>query len=227
MHVVAVLNLKGGAGKTTLAVNLAATLAERKRRVVILDTDPQQSATQWARHATIAPPHTRFSLGRDVRPVNLSGSAPGAVFKDALQKVEEVAGADLVVIDCPPELDAPAMVAAMVADLVLIPCTPSPLDAWAARAAVQTVHKARKKRRKGLPRAALVPSRLIVGTTLARDLPATLGGLGEPVAPSLTQRVAVAESPLVGQTVAEYAPGSPAHKEFQTLARFVLKTLEG
>jgi chromosome partitioning protein len=52
MNTVAVLNLKGGAGKTTIGINLAAVLGERKHRVVFLDLDPQQSATRWESQGT-------------------------------------------------------------------------------------------------------------------------------------------------------------------------------
>lgn len=117
------------------------------------------------------------------------------------------------------------MVAALLSKLVLIPVTPSPLDIWAAEKAVELVREARKERGGVLPRSALVPSRLITGTLLAREIHETLMRLGEPIAPPITQRVAVVEAAVAGTTLTRYAPRSAAYREFTELANYVLKKL--
>ena len=67
----------------------------------------------------------------------------------------------------------------------------------------------------------------MAGTSLGRELPATLAALGEPVAPAITQRVALAESAILGLTVGEYSPLSRAHAEFQALAEYVSRLGRG
>jgi chromosome partitioning protein len=86
------------------------------------------------------------------------------------------------------------LVAALLADLVLVPVTPSPLDLWAATQAVATAQEARVLRAGLKSLLSLVPSKLLSQTILARDLPAALAALGEPVAPAITQRVALVEA---------------------------------
>lgn len=216
MHIISVINLKGGVGKTTIALNLAATLAEQGHRVVLIDADPQRSATQWAQQG---PP----ALPMAVHPLQADAGAPQ--FQAALAQLAQAAQATLVVIDCPPELSDPALVAALLADVVLVPVTPSPLDLWAAQQAVATAQEARALRDGVKPLISLVPSKLLQQTILARDLPAALAALGEPVAPAITQRVALVEAIVLGQTISTYAKTSPAAIEFAALAHHTLRRL--
>ena len=223
MQIISVINLKGGVGKTTIALNLAAALADQGHRVVLIDADPQQSATQWAQQGQLAgaPEATRLPL--PVHPLQADAGAPR--FKTALAQLAQAAQATLVVIDCPPELSDPALVAALLADLVVVPVTPSPLDLWAAKQAVATAQEARTLRDGHKPLISLVPSKLLPQTILARDLPAALEALGEPVAPAITQRVALVEAIVLGQTIGTYAKTSPAAAEFAALARHTLRRL--
>ena len=223
MHIISVINLKGGVGKTTIALNLAATLATQGHRVVLIDADPQQSATQWAQQGTAAGGLAPAPLPMAVHP--LQADAGALQFQAALEQLAQTAQATLVVIDCPPELSDPALVAALLADLVLVPVTPSPLDLWAARQAVATAQEARALRDGVKPLISLVPSKLLPQTILARDLPAALAALGEPVAPAITQRVALVEAIVLGQTIGTYAKTSPAAAEFAALAQHTLRRL--
>lgn len=223
VQLISVINLKGGVGKTTIAVNLAATLADQGYPVLLVDADPQQSATQWAQQQ---PPGGGAAAGRlpmTVVPLRADAGAPQ--FQAALQQLAQAAQATLVVLDCPPELSDPALVAALLADLVLVPVTPSPLDVWAAQQAVETAREARTLRDGVKPLISLVPSKLLAQTVLARDLPATLAALGEPVAPGITQRVALIEAIVLGQTIRTYATTSPAAAEFTALAHHTLRRL--
>jgi chromosome partitioning protein len=158
-----------------------------------------------------------------VAPLRADAGAPQ--FKAALAQHALAAQATLVVIDCPPELSDPALVAALLADLVLVPVTPSPLDLWAAKQAVATAQEARTLRDGIKPLISLVPSKLLPQTILARDLPAALEALGEPVAPAITQRVALVEAIVLGQTIGTYAKTSPAAAEFAALAQHTLRRL--
>lgn len=219
MKVVSCLNLKGGSGKTTVAVNLAAVLSDRQT-VRVLDLDPQRSATKWAAQSMEPEANGGICLRRDVR--HVSGSGPAAIKAELAKAERELVG--ILVLDTPPELEARALVAALVSDLVLIPVCPSPLDLWAAEAAVSTAREARAERG-GLPAIALVPSRTMASTVVSRELPASLHNLGEEVAPGIGQRVALVEAAMVGETIATYAPGSPGHCEFMELGKYVIRSL--
>ena len=207
MKTVAILSLKGGVGKTSICINVAACIAERKHRVAVVDLDPQQSACRWASRGTELDVHSE------------TGGA--TAIKAAMNRL--AADADICILDCPPELQAPAMAACLLANLVLIPASPSPLDVEAATSAIQTAREARTERGGKFPLIALVPSKLVTGTVLAREIRGSLADLGEVVAPSVGQRVAFVESAILGQSIATYAPGSPGHLEFKALAAHVLK----
>jgi chromosome partitioning protein len=221
VQIISVINLKGGVGKTTIALNLAATLADHGHQVLLIDADPQQSATQWAQQGPAA--GGAGALPMAVESLRADDGAPQ--FQAAIARLAQAAQATLVVIDCPPELSDPALVAALLADLVLVPVTPSPLDLWAAKQAVATAQEARTLRDGSKPLISLVPSKLLPQTLLARDLPAALAALGEPVAPAITQRVALVEAIVLGQTIGTYAKTSPAAAEFAALAQHTLRRL--
>ncbi|ADK84862.1 Cobyrinic acid ac-diamide synthase [Desulfarculus baarsii DSM 2075] len=216
--IIAVANLKGGVGKTTIALNLASALAgRRKAKVGVIDLDLQKSAMRWARQGQ------GQALGF---PVAFLGAGAGAIkFKNTLDQAIAQSKTDILILDTPPQLADPTMLAALTADFVLTPVGASPLDLWAAGEAVALVDEARQERGDKLPLLALVPSKLKAGTVLARELPARLAEMG-PVAPIIHDRVAIIESAVLGQTVTSYAPGSPAHLEFEELGRYVLQRLK-
>jgi chromosome partitioning protein len=102
VQIIGVINLKGGVGKTTIALNLAAALADQGHRVVLIDADPQQSATQWAQQGQLAGAPEAARLPLPVHPLQADAGAPR--FKTALEQLAQATQATLVVIDCPPEL---------------------------------------------------------------------------------------------------------------------------
>ena len=131
-RVIAVINQKGGTGKTTLALNLAAGLARRAPTAVI-DADPQRSITQW-----IAMGNSESGL-----PVATPIGADPAATIAQLKKSHRY-----VVVDCPPTVQGPVIDAVMTAaDQALIPVLPSPLDLWASVEMAALVREAQKKNR--------------------------------------------------------------------------------
>ena len=129
--VIAVINQKGGTGKTTLSLNLAAGLAQRGPTAVI-DADPQRSISQWI----------AMGDGEHALPIATPiGDSPAATIA-ALKKSHRY-----VVVDCPPTVQGAVIDAVMAAaDRVLIPVLPSPLDLWASVEMVALVSKARQKK---------------------------------------------------------------------------------
>jgi chromosome partitioning protein len=212
MKVIAVTGRKGGVGKSTTAGNLAAELVALGRSVLLLDADPQGSILSWAKLGDGV-------LSRISRPID--GLTP-ASFKKMVQDLGK--SADRIIIDTPPGFTEPALLAMAVADLVLLPVGPSPLDIVPAGDALRLAREARKARGGRLPKIALVPSK-IVRTKLGGDLTATLEAMGEKVLPGVGLRSVVAEAALSGLTVREAATRSTAAEEFSALAQAVEEML--
>ena len=184
-----------------------------KKTVAVLDADPQHSLVAWAAQGE----------GMLSKCVEKFEGKPGAL-ADRVRAADK--DADIVIIDTPPGLPEVAYQAAMVADIMLLPCGPSPLDLFALKEALSLALKARAERRSKKPRIRLVPSKVSMSTRLGRNLTASLESMDRKVLPPIGQRIIVAEAVEVGLTVAEYAPSSPAHEEFRELAKAVDKILK-
>lgn len=204
--IISVINQKGGVGKTTLSVNLAAALAARKLRVLVVDADPQGSALDWVAARGQAAPFEAIGM-------------PKPILHTELPKMAKDFG--VVLIDGPPRVYEVAKSAVMASDAVLIPVLPSQFDVWAAEETVKLLQECAtyKERLK----AAFVINRKIANTAIGRDVAKALKQYPQPVLQaSVCQRVAFAES-AHGHTVLELDADSTASKEITSLAKEVLK----
>ncbi len=208
--VISVLNQKGGVGKTTIAVNLAAVLARHGQRVLLVDADPQASSLAW-------------SSAREGAPLFRVVAMPTATLHRDLPKLAR--DYEAIVIDGAPRLDAVGRSVILASDLVLIPIQPSPLDLWAAAHTLELVREAQQFR--DSIRAVLVVNRRITNTAIGRDIVGALAGYGLPILPvHLGQRVVYAESAARGLSVIEASPQSEAAREMAELVLCTCRTLE-
>jgi len=208
MKVIAVLNQKGGSGKTTIATHLARALQLDGADVLLVDSDPQGSARDWA-------------AVREDQPVPVVGIDRPTIERD----LKSVARKDFVVIDGAPQAHDLAVSAIKAADFVLIPVQPSPYDIWATSDLVELV-KQRIEVTDGRLQAAFVVSRAIKGTRIGAEVTEALAGYGLPVLESrITQRVIYPSSAASGMTVMEADPEGDAAAEVRALAAEIKQKL--
>lgn len=205
-HVVTIAQQKGGAGKTTLAVNLAVEFLKRGQRVALLDTDPQGSLGRWfmARRDGVGVEGLDFS----------TASAWGVSYEcEKLRKTN-----DLVIVDTPPKVDADLRPALREADLVLIPVASSHLDLWAVDGVLDLISREGRA-------ALIVLNRWKSGTKLAEEVAIAAEGKAELAKARLGSRVTFAEVLGQGRGVSE-GPRTAARTEVEALADEVLARLK-
>jgi chromosome partitioning protein len=200
MKTIAVVSQKGGAGKTTIAVNLAGMAVCRGLQCAVIDLDSQSSAKAW----------------HDIRgqeyPVVISSQS--SRLKEILEKADQN-GADLVILDTAPHSETAALESARLCDLILIPCRPSVLDL---KAIVTSIDLAALARKEAVVVLNGIPSRGV----LASEASAVIAGYGVELAPAmLGYRAAFVHSLTIGLSVAEYEQASKAAEEITELFEWI------
>jgi len=203
MPTIAIISQKGGAGKTTLAVHLAAAAQDAGTIALIVDTDPQATASQWA-------------AWRQDKPPEVIDSPPPRLAVKIRQAREQ--GAQWIVVDTPPHADSAARAAVEVADLVLIPCRPSAFDLSAIETTAKLVQLLRKP-------AYVV---FVAGPPNAFRVYQEAGELVEsygtrPCPLQIPDRAAYRHASAEGRTVMELEPAGKAAEDIRQIYKWVCR----
>jgi len=182
--VIALTNSKGGVGKSTVAVHLAAWCHRYGRNTALVDADAQGAASVWLHEA-----EPDMAISRLQTPDEILDQVPRLATQF-----------DVLVIDGPAGLSEVTRAVLLVANLALLPCGPSVLDLRAVQEAIRVVGQAQRIRG-GPPQAVLVPNKLQVQYRLTQELLATVQSLGVPALGGLRLRQAFADAAGQGTLV--------------------------
>ena len=209
--IIAVANQKGGSGKTTLSMQLGGNLARHGYKILVVDADKQATATRWA----TADEEKTFPC----TVIGLS-AADSRVHREVRKFVDDY---DYIIIDCPPSADSKIPRSAfLIADLVLTPIIPSPLDLWSAVGIREVIEDVRINNEELIAR--LVINQCQANLNLTRDVMDILEEFGIPMLKTkLGQRTAYRQSAVYGSIVHDLGnKAAPAIKEVESLTEEVL-----
>ncbi len=252
--ILAVANIKGGVGKTTTVVNLAAALAEQNYRVLAIDLDPQSSLTlslgmkpekisvtirqMLEGHSDILWPIHQTSEQWDVIPGNVElrvlehelETAPHRIPKVALGLQPLREKYDYVLLDCPATTGPLIGAALAAADQVVIPLTPDYLAFQVSRTLFRIIHTIQRNMNPRLRVAGIFLTMYDARTRYARDLMTKIRESYQDVpffSAVVQQSVKVKEAPAFGQSVLRYAPESQAAKAYRVIADEIIHGIPG
>lgn len=198
--IISFVNQKGGVGKTTSAINVAASLKRRNYKIGFIDADPQGSATQW--HSV--EDNTAFEIMHH----------PEAISKSEIDELSQ--DFDYLVIDAPPAIGEITKSILDVTDLSIIPLSPSSLDIWSCKGTLEMVDEARQEN-PDLDVKLLI-NRKIPGTRVGREARDSLAIFDMDILDTeMCQRVAYIDAMTSGVSVMQYAPSSKAAYEIENL----------
>lgn len=207
--IITFLNQKGGVGKTTLAINVAAALAAQSRTVLLVDADEQRSAVFWS--------STRADMIFDI----VALTQPNM----AIEVMKRAENYDFIVIDGPPRAADVARSCIIASDFVALPIEPSGLSTWAADLTIRQIYEAQQT--KPDLRCGFVISRKIGNTVIGREIRNMVGDSGIPILDSaISNRIAFTESLTMGKTIFEYEPLGPASLEITQLTNEICGDVE-
>lgn len=205
--IITVAQQKGGAGKTTLTAHLAVAFTAARKKVAVVDIDPQQSLTMWY----------------EMRERELGDAGAGLLVSQikgwrVRNEVDRLAREhEVVLIDSPPHAETEAKIAVRAANLVVVPVQPSPMDVWATRPTLELAAG------EGAP-VLLVLNRVPPRAKLTEEMLAEVKGFGAGLAKAqIGNRVVFASALSEGRAVGEVQPSGKAAKEIAALAKEILR----
>ncbi len=202
------LNQKGGVGKSTLSINVAACLSAQKRKVLLIDADKQGTSSTWA------------SL-REETPFQIVSMARENMARDAMKLAADF---DFTILDGPPQAETISRSCIVASDLVVVPVEPGGASRWSSELTISQLKEAQEF--KPTLKCGFVVSRKIGGTVLGRDARNMAEDAGIPIFKTeIEQRIAFAEAMTMGKSIFEWSPQSPAVRDIQSFTRELLDVL--
>jgi chromosome partitioning protein len=203
--IISFLNQKGGVGKSTLSINIAACLDLLGQKVLLIDADKQGTASTWA------------SL-RDETGFQVVSMARENMARDAIKLAADF---DFTIIDGPPQAETISRSCIVASDLVVIPIEPGGASLWSSNLTIRQLKEAQEL--KPTLKCGFVVSRKIGSTVLGRDTRSMAADAGIPMFQTeIEQRIAYAEALTMGKTIFEWSGRSPAAREIKTLTHELL-----
>lgn len=253
MEIFAIMNQKGGSGKTTTAVNLASALVEQHQRVLLLDFDPQGSASSWLGFRK--PSKGLFALfaengsfsdiitPTDILGLNIIPSSPWLVSADKLmaneigaetilkREIEELKEKpwDYILIDCPPTLGIMSLNALTAANKVLVPLETHIMAVQGLVQLLNTINTVKDRLNPNLEIDGILPCRVNKRTRLSQDIISDLRKrFGEKIyQTTIRENVKLAEAPSFGKPITIYDSKSSGADDYRNLATEIIKHRKG
>lgn len=249
MQVLAVVNQKGGSGKTTTAVNLASCLAEKKKKVLLLDIDPQGSASSWlgfreldkglydlfTANISISDIVSKTAIpGLDIITsspwlINADKALAGEVGAEGILK-RKLAGFnerqwDYVLIDCPPTLGIMSLNALTAACGVLVPLETHIMAVQGLVQLIKTIQTVKERLNPHLEIHGILPCRVNRRTRLSHDILEDLKKKfkNKVYQTSIRENIKLAEAPSFGQPITVYDPKSSGAEDYRQLAKELIQ----
>lgn len=206
--VISFLNQKGGVGKSTLSINVAACLAILGQKVLLIDADKQGTASTWV------------SLRQETK-FQVVSMARENMARDALRIAADF---DFTIIDGPPQAETISRSCIVASDLVVVPIEPGGASRWSSDLTVRQLKEAQEL--KPTLKCGFVVSRKIGSTVLGRDTRVMAADAGIPIFDTeIEQRIAYAEALTMGKTIFEWSGGGSAVIDIQNLTHELLEVL--
>ena len=217
--VISIVNIKGGVGKTTISINLSAGISDTDRKVLLIDTDPQESATDWIRKRKELDKseitHKNFHFyNSEFKPRKAKETI------SALKK-----GYDLIIFDNPPKDYHTVIHIIANSDFCIIPISTSASDIKSTKQMVDIIQEGKRRNLFNVNPFLLISNKFI-GTTVGNQFRKTIDIINIPIMKTeINHRIALLELSYLGKTIFEYDENSMAAYEFKKLAREVIKWL--
>ncbi len=249
MRKIAIINQKGGSGKTTTAVNLAATLAEKKRKVLLIDLDPQASTTSWFGKKTTDKQLFDLFVGKadihdaiietDIKHISLIPASSwliglekrlaqevGAetILKQQVQKLN-ARNWDYLIIDCPPTLGILTINALTTAQEVIVPVEARIMALSGLVQLLETIKVIKERLNNKLRISGIVPCRVDYRTNHAKEVVKELRSnfKGKVYKTAIRENIRLSEAPSYVKPITSYAPNCNGTRDYRLLAKEIIK----